>query len=97
MFVFRIKAGVNGDFSLFFRAMDNDTDSSMNLSQIKTITSSQMKTLTFVHLADMLLVDIESRLITNLVTELRSDIKNLMGGVGKHQDLEDEIENVKPF
>ena len=56
-----------------------------------------MKTLTFAHLADMLRVDIKSRLTTNLVHELRSDINNLMGGGGKHQDLEQEIENVKPF
>ena len=55
-----------------------------------------MKSLTFAHLADMLRVDIESRLTTNLVHELRSDINNLMGGEGKHQ-LEQEIENVKPF
>lgn len=97
IFVFCIIAGVKGDFSLFFRAMDIDPDSWMNLSQIKTVTSSQMKTLTIADLADMLWVDIESRFTTNLVTDLRYDINNLTGDVSKHQDLEHEIENVKPF
>ena len=97
MLVFCIIAGVNCDFSQFFRTMDIDPDSSMNLSQVKTVTSSQMKVLTFAHLANMLRVDIESRLTTNLVSELRSDINHLMGGVGQHHDLEHKMERAEPF